>query len=64
VEDVLNKNINTSPRDMDMHMVKTLDGTSNEWGFNKSKLGANAILPVSMNLFQLQASLADKPLYS
>lgn len=54
--------MNASPKDVDMHMVKTLDGTSNEWGFNKSKLGANAILPVSMNLFQLKAHLEGKPL--
>eukprot|EP00971_Amphidinium_carterae_P317510 6312138-Amphidinium_carterae.1 len=27
--------------------VETLDGTQNEWGWSKSKLGANAILAVS-----------------
>ena len=29
-------------------MVKELDGTTNEWGFPKKKLGANAILGVSL----------------
>lgn len=31
-------------------MVKELDGSKNEWGYNKSNLGANAILAVSMAL--------------
>jgi len=31
-------------------MVKELDGTQNEWGYSKSKLGANAILAVSLAL--------------
>ncbi len=29
---------------IDKKMVETLDGTKNEWGWSKSKLGANAIL--------------------
>ena len=29
-------------------MVKELDGSQNEWGYNKAKLGANAIVAVSM----------------
>jgi len=29
-------------------MVKELDGSQNEWGYNKKKLGANAILAVSL----------------
>lgn len=32
IESTLGANINASPSDVDMHMVKTLDGTSNEWG--------------------------------
>eukprot|EP00913_Durusdinium_trenchii_P007590 g7133.t1 len=35
-------------KDIDDFMVQTLDGSQNEWGYPKSKLGANAILAVSM----------------
>jgi enolase len=38
-------------------MVETLDGTKNEWGFPKAKLGANAVLAVS--LAYARASAAD-----
>jgi len=38
----------TDQQAIDDLMVKTLDGTKNEYGFCKSKLGANAILGVSM----------------
>jgi len=48
-ETALNQQNWPSHTEFDNHMIKTLDGTSNEWGLNKSKLGANAILPVSMN---------------
>ena len=33
---------------IDDKMVQELDGSKNEWGWSKSKLGANAILAVSM----------------
>lgn len=33
---------------IDKKMVEELDGTKNEWGWSKSKLGANAILAVSL----------------
>merc|ERR1719162_262162 len=33
---------------IDKLMVETLDGSQNEWGWSKAKLGANAILAVSM----------------
>ena len=33
---------------IDRKMVEELDGTTNEWGWCKSKLGANAILAVSL----------------
>ena len=33
---------------IDDKMVQELDGSKNEWGWSKSKLGANAILGVSM----------------
>eukprot|EP00933_Yihiella_yeosuensis_P034779 TRINITY_DN2824_c0_g1_i1.p1 TRINITY_DN2824_c0_g1~~TRINITY_DN2824_c0_g1_i1.p1 ORF type:complete len:504 (-),score=148.86 TRINITY_DN2824_c0_g1_i1:404-1915(-) len=35
-------------KNLDEFMVFKLDGTENEWGFPKGKLGANAILAVSM----------------
>lgn len=35
-------------RELDDLMVKELDGTQNDYGYSKGKLGANAILPVSM----------------
>jgi len=50
-------------QELDDYMVKTLDGTENEWGHNKSKLGANAILAVSMALCRAGAAAARKPLY-
>ncbi len=59
-------------RKIDMFMIKDLDGTKNEYGFCKSKLGANAILAVSLaaaragakannlELYQYIAKLSDK----
>ncbi|PUZ51240.1 hypothetical protein GQ55_6G166400 [Panicum hallii var. hallii] len=38
----------TEQVDIDNFMVQQLDGTSNEWGWCKQKLGANAILAVSL----------------
>jgi len=48
---------------IDKKMVEELDGTQNEWGWCKQKLGANAILAVSLAL--ARAGAADKkiPLY-
>ena len=37
----------TKQSEIDKLMVEELDGTTNEWGWCKSKLGANAILAVS-----------------
>ena len=41
-----------APRDPRPHLAaptaQELDGSKNEWGWSKSKLGANAILAVSM----------------
>ena len=34
--------------ELDKEMVENLDGTKNEWGWSKSKLGANSILAVSL----------------
>ena len=45
-------------------MVKSLDGTKNEWGFPKAKLGANAILAVSMAIARAGAKAKGVPLYT
>merc|ERR1719163_2075177 len=48
---------------IDKLMVETLDGTTNEWGWSKSKLGANAILAVSMAVARAGAAASEMPLY-
>jgi enolase len=48
---------------VDKFMVENLDGTKNEWGWSKSKLGANAILSVSIALSKAIAADQNKPLY-
>eukprot|EP00448_Togula_jolla_P000594 CAMPEP_0170595056 /NCGR_PEP_ID=MMETSP0224-20130122/14341_1 /TAXON_ID=285029 /ORGANISM="Togula jolla, Strain CCCM 725" /LENGTH=868 /DNA_ID=CAMNT_0010919177 /DNA_START=70 /DNA_END=2676 /DNA_ORIENTATION=- len=48
---------------IDKLMVEELDGTKNEWGWSKSKLGANAILAVSMALARAGAAASEMPLY-
>ena len=45
-------------------MVETLDGSKGTWGFPKAKLGANAILSVSLALARAGAAFAHKPLYA
>lgn len=44
-------------------MVETLDGSKNEYGWSKSKLGANAILAVSLALARAGAADKGVPLY-
>jgi enolase len=44
-------------------MVEELDGSRNEWGWSKAKLGANAILAVSMALSKAGAAHSGVPLY-
>ena len=44
-------------------MVQELDGSKNEWGWSKSKLGANAILGVSMAVCKAGAAAKGTPLY-
>jgi len=51
-------------KELDDYMVQTLDGSQNEWGWSKSKLGANAILGVSMALCKAGASSKGIPLYA
>ena len=48
---------------LDDLMVKELDGTTNEWGYCKKKLGANAILAVSMAICKAGAGAKGVPLY-
>merc|ERR1719258_466011 len=53
----------TKQADIDKAMVEELDGTKNEWGWSKSKLGANAILAVSMAIARAGAASKSMPLY-
>ena len=48
---------------IDDKMVMELDGSKNEWGWSKSKLGANAILGVSMAVCKAGAAAKGLPLY-
>merc|ERR1719356_1981065 len=48
---------------IDRFMVEELDGTKNEWGWSKSKLGANAILGVSLAVARAGAAAKSVPLY-
>jgi len=53
----------TDQTGIDNLMVQTLDGTTNEWGWCKAKLGANAILAVSMAVCRAGAAASEMPLY-
>lgn len=53
----------TLQEELDRLMVETLDGTKNEYGWCKSKLGANAILAVSMAICRAGAHVKKVPLY-
>merc|ERR1711972_611595 len=53
----------TQQKAIDDLMVQTLDGTTNEWGWCKSKLGANAILAISMAVCRAGAAASQMPLY-
>merc|ERR1719183_2192261 len=48
---------------IDKLMVESLDGSQNEWGWSKAKLGANAILAVSMAVCRAGAASMQIPLY-
>ncbi|KAE8719042.1 Enolase 2 [Hibiscus syriacus] len=48
---------------IDNFMVQQLDGTQNEWGWGKQKLGANAILAVSLAVCKAGAEVKNIPLY-
>uniref|UniRef100_A0A0D3GCH8 phosphopyruvate hydratase n=1 Tax=Oryza barthii TaxID=65489 RepID=A0A0D3GCH8_9ORYZ len=53
----------TEQVDIDNFMVQQLDGTSNNWGWCKQKLGANAILAVSLAVCKAGAMVKKIPLY-
>ncbi|KAI3518187.1 hypothetical protein L2E82_35848 [Cichorium intybus] len=53
----------TDQSGIDNFMVQQLDGTQNEWGWCKQKLGANAILAVSLALCKAGAAVLKIPLY-
>ncbi|CAN0891597.1 ENO1 [Linum grandiflorum] len=53
----------TKQTELDNFMVQQLDGTSNEWGWCKQKLGANAILAVSLAICKAGAIVNKIPLY-
>ncbi|KAF4663435.1 phosphopyruvate hydratase eno2, partial [Perkinsus chesapeaki] len=53
----------TDQSGIDKYMVEELDGTQNEWGWCKAKLGANAILAVSMAVCRAGAAASKMPLY-
>ena len=44
-------------------MVEEIDGTKNEWGWCKKKVGANAILAVSCAIARAGAAEKKLPLY-
>lgn len=48
---------------IDDFMVKELDGTQNQWGWCKQRLGANAILAVSLAVCKAGAAVKKIPLY-
>merc|ERR1719335_1442036 len=53
----------TKQTEIDKAMVEVMDGSKNEWGYSKSKLGANAILSVSMAIARAGAASKSMPLY-
>jgi len=53
----------TKQREIDELMVQTLDGSQNAWGWSKSKLGANAILGVSLAVSRAGAAAKSVPLW-
>lgn len=54
----------TKQEEIDRKMVEVLDGSKNEWGWSKSKIGANAILAVSLATARAGAVTAGVPLYT
>lgn len=59
---LIGKNV-LAQREIDEYMVQVLDGQKTEHGWTKSKLGANAILAVSMAVCRAAAAASKLPLY-
>ena len=53
----------TKQSNIDKMMVEQIDGTQNEWGWCKQKIGANAILAVSLATARAGADARGIPLY-
>merc|ERR1719229_1137403 len=53
----------TEQTTIDKKMVEEIDGSTNEWGWCKSKVGANAILAISMAVCRAGAAAKEQPLY-
>ena len=53
----------TQQEAIDRKMVEEVDGTQNEWGWCKEKVGANAILAVSLATARAGAASRSLPLY-
>merc|ERR1719421_762949 len=53
----------TEQQKIDKYMCKDLDGSANEWGWSKSKLGANTVLAVSMAVCRAGAAAKGITLY-
>ena len=53
----------TKQEQIDREMVEKIDGTQNEWGWCKQKVGANAILAVSLATARAGAASRGIPLY-
>lgn len=49
--------------EIDNYMVRELDGTFNNFGYCKNKIGANAILSVSLAIARAGAAAKNIPLY-
>eukprot|EP00747_Dinoflagellata_sp_TGD_P167353 gnl/TRDRNA2_/TRDRNA2_191591_c0_seq1.p1 gnl/TRDRNA2_/TRDRNA2_191591_c0~~gnl/TRDRNA2_/TRDRNA2_191591_c0_seq1.p1 ORF type:complete len:450 (+),score=105.90 gnl/TRDRNA2_/TRDRNA2_191591_c0_seq1:77-1426(+) len=48
---------------IDKTMIETIDGSTNEWGWSKASVGANAILAVSIAVARAGAAAYNMPLY-
>merc|ERR1719160_2141018 len=53
----------TKQKEIDKLMVEVIDGSQNDWGWSKSKVGANAVLAVSMAICRAGAASMQIPLY-
>lgn len=67
VNNIISKALNgrnpANQTEIDNFVVRELDGSKNEFGWSKSKLGANAILAVSLAVARAGAASQKIPLY-